>query len=125
LKEGNRLAERYFNGSVKDLAGKKGWLVGSFLKRDHPCFSEEVEVGWKEMGPGTKEPKHIHKKSIEIWVIIEGIVNAVIDGSRMYLTKGEYLVVHPLTATEIISAEEGTVVLVVKAPSIPDDKYPL
>jgi len=114
----------YYVGSVEEPAGKKGWLIGSFLEKNHLCFSEAVEVCWKKMGPDKREPKHIHKLAIEIWVIIEGSITAIIGDRHFILKAGTYVVVHPFTPTEILNAEEGTVVIGIKAPSIPEDKYP-
>jgi len=118
------LNKGYYIGSVEKPAGKKGWLIGSFLEKNHPCFSEDVEVGWKEMSLDTKEPRHIHKLAIEVWVIIKGSITAIINGQNLVLNEKSYIVVHPFTPTEIIKAEEKTIVLVIKAPSMPWDKYP-
>ncbi len=113
----------YYIGSVETPAGKEGWLIGAFLKKNHPCFSEIVEVAWKELGPDTRDPKHIHKLVIDISVIIKGSQVVMVDDQHLTLKSGDYMIVCPLTPVEVLSAEEGTVVLVIKAPSIPGDKY--
>ena len=113
----------YYMGLVETPAGKKGWLMGAFLEKNHPCFSGIVEVAWKELGPGTIDPKHIHKLAIEISVIIKGSQIVIVDGQHLTLKSGEYIIVSPFTPVEVLNAEEGTVVLVIKAPSIPGDKY--
>lgn len=118
------MKREYYIGRVDEPAGKKGWLVGSFLKENHPCFSKDVEVGWKNMDLSTREGKHIHEEAIEVWVVIKGSVAAIIDGDHLVIKEGKYVVVHPFIPTEILNAEEGTIVLVVKAPSVPEDKYP-
>lgn len=114
----------WYLGPVKDPVDENGWLIGSFLDENHPCFSRDVEIAWKEMGLATKGEKHFHKTAIEIWIVIKGSVTAIINDQKLVVKAGSYLVVHPLTQTEILNAAKGTSVLVVKAPSIPKDKYP-
>jgi len=113
----------YYVGSVEKPAGERGWLVGAFLEKNHPCFSEAVEVAWKELGADARDPKHIHKLAIEISVIIKGSQVVIVDGQHLTLKSGTYIVVRPSTPVEVLDAEEGTIVLVIKVPSLPGDKY--
>src|SRR4030042_3375411 len=101
-------------GSIEAPTDRGGWLIGAFLEENHPCFSKAVEVAWKELGPDTRDPKHIHKLAIEVWVIIKGSEDVIIDGQHFTLKEGTYVVVHPFTPVEVLNAEEGTVVLVIK-----------
>ena len=113
----------YYIGSVDRPAGKAGWLIGAFLEKNHPCFSEAVEIAWKELGPDSRDPRHIHDLALEISIVIEGSMVEIIDGQRLTLKSGDFIIVHPLTSVEVLGAEEGTIVLVVKVPSEPGDKY--
>jgi len=117
------LNKGYYIGSVEEAASKKGWLIGSFLKKNNPCFTEAVEVGWKELDTKTKIAKHIHKLATEITVIIKGSTTEIINGQQLVLKAGNYVIIHPFTPAETLHAEEGTIVLVIKTPSVPGDKY--
>ena len=114
----------WYKGSVHNPSGAKGWLIGAFLDKDHPCSTGALEVSRKVMGPETKEKKHNHKVATEFWIVIQGSVNIIIDDHPLELKTGEYLLVNPGTPTEILWAKKGTVVIVAKAPSITTDKYP-
>ena len=113
----------YYVGSVEQPAGREGWLIGAFLEKNHSCFSEAVEIAWKELGTDARDPKHIHKLAIEISVIIRGSLVETVDGQHLVLKSGNYIIVHPFTPVEVLGAEEGTIVLVIKASSLPGDKY--
>ena len=45
-----------------------------------------------------------------------------IDGDVLSLKAGDFFFVGPGTITELVSVEEGTVLLVIKGPSVPTDK---
>ena len=114
----------YYIGSVDAPAGKNGWLIGAFLEKNHPCFSEAVEVAWKKLGPDSRDPKHIHEHPVlEISVVIKGSLVEVIDGQRLTLGAGNYVIVRPSASVEVLGAEEETIVLVIKVPSEPENKH--
>ena len=95
---------------------KGGWVVGDFV----PTIlnSKDFEVAVKSYPAGFCEPKHHHKIAEEITVIASGkakmqgvVLNA---GSIVHLAPSE---------SSAFEALEATITVVVKRPSVPDDKY--
>lgn len=66
--------------------------------------------------------RHHHNICDEMTILIKGGMEEKIDGDILSLKAGDFFFVSPGTITELISVEEGTVLLVVKGPSIPTDK---
>ncbi|MFO0922755.1 MAG: hypothetical protein U0905_09740 [Pirellulales bacterium] len=100
--------------TLKEMRG--GWIVGDF----DPCVlrTSEFEVAVKEYEAGTIEPAHHHKIAEEITVIASG-------KARMcdtILTAGTVIRLAPGESTSF-EAIEKTITVVVKRPSIPNDKY--
>jgi len=94
----------------------KGWIVGNF----DPAVikTSDFEVGIKYYKAGDYELKHFHKEANEITVIASGkvIMNGIIydQHSVIKIEKGE------VTDFKVI---EDTITVVVKIPSVKDDKY--
>ena len=94
----------------------KGWFVGAFSP---VAFStNNFEVAVKKYQKGDFETMHLHKIATEITVIIQGIVqmNGKIwkDGDIILIPPNEY------TDFEAIT---DVITVVVKTPSIVNDKY--
>jgi len=100
--------------NLDDMIG--GWFVGDF----NPSLikQSEFEVAIKRYSKGDKETNHLHKIATEITVIVEG---KVIMNDKEY-TKNDILFITPGEATDFIVLED-TITVVVKSPSVPDDKY--
>jgi len=100
--------------SLTDMVG--GWFVGDFT----PSLLQqsEYEVAVKRYKKGDKELNHMHKLAIEITVIVEGMV--IMNGSEY--SKNDILFISPGESTDFIVLED-TITVVVKSPSVPDDKY--
>lgn len=116
----------YFKGNVDNHKDSKGWFVGQFMGK-YRCpelETDEVEVCWKVLKKKNEpDPPHIHKKGVEIAIVISGWFKAIINGEEVHVGKREYVVVYPESKLERIENKEGTEVLVIKAPSVPDDKF--
>jgi len=83
-----------------------------------------VEIAWKKLPTTFDEPKaHYHKGGVEINVIISGGYTAEVNGEVVDMKKGDFLIVYPESTLRNIKAEEGTELIVVKAPSVPQDKF--
>lgn len=99
---------------LKDFIG--GWLVGHFdptLVSNH-----DVEVAVKQYPAGASEPRHHHKIATEYTVIASGRVRM---NGRQYIA-GEIVQIDPGVSTDFQALEETTTV-VIKTPSVPNDKY--
>lgn len=93
-----------------------GWFVGNFepsiLKHDG------FEVAIKYYKKGDRELKHMHKIGTEITVIESGKAIML----EKTLIAGDIIMLSPGEATGFVALEDTTTV-VVKFPSVLDDKY--
>ena len=100
--------------SLKDMVG--GWCIGHFSPS--VMQSDNFEVAIKHYAKGAKEKRHLHKVATEITVIVSGKVEMSGD---IYETD-DIISIAPGEATDF-TALEDTITVVVKTPSIGNDKY--
>ena len=85
-----------------------------------------MEVAWQDI-TGKKidlfKDWHYHKKSVEINIVLSGSVRLKIDGEETFIKKGEFWVVWPGSVVEGIESVGDTKLIVIKAPSLPEDKF--
>lgn len=94
----------------------KGWFVGNF---EPTAFNTEAaEVAVKTYQAGDSEKKHFHKIATEITLVLSGQVEMC--GKEW--GPGSIIVLQPGEATAFL-ALEPTTNIVVKVPSVVDDKY--
>jgi quercetin dioxygenase-like cupin family protein len=94
----------------------KGWFVGNFEPSLYK--TNEVEVGVKYYDKGAHEQKHYHKVSLEITTIVSGEVKM----NDKFFKAGDIVILEPNEPTDFTSITDSTTV-VVKIPSVKDDKY--
>ena len=95
---------------------KGGWFVGNF---EPSVFkTENFEVGYLEHKKGDLWDKHYHKHATEISLIVRGRVKV---NDEIY-SKGDIFIIEPNETVDPLFLED-TEVVVVKAPSIMNDKY--
>lgn len=95
---------------------KRGWFVGEFLPTAFATNS--CEAACKICKKGDYEEKHMHKIATEISVILKG--EALMNG--VLYKEGDIIVMEPGEATDF-KALTDTSVMVVKVPSVKNDKY--
>ena len=95
---------------------KGGWFVGDFTPSIFK--NKNVEVGIKYYQAGDKDPLHVHRKTWEVTVIVEGL--AIMAGKE--LKKGDIMLLEPGDESSF-EAIEDSALAVVKYPSIPTDKF--
>jgi len=112
---------KYFFGKYKSSNKHKGWFIGSFLDKDHPCKTDKVEVLYRELKKGDTDEPHFHKSKIEVVIVIKGKIKFKVNGKAIVLRTGDYLF---LDKNNIVSSEflESTKIFVIHSPSIPNDK---
>jgi quercetin dioxygenase-like cupin family protein len=99
---------------LSDMKG--GWIVGDFV----PSLlrTRDFEVAIKHYKAGDREPAHHHKLAEEITVIASGRARMCgqefVTGDIIELERGE---------STGFEALEDTVTVVVKTPSVANDKY--
>lgn len=94
----------------------KGWFIGDF----EPSVKNtgEFEVAVKRYAAGDYESEHYHAIATEYTVIVEG--EAEMLGKRV--RTGDIILVEPHESTDF-RAVANTITVVVKTPSVKNDKY--
>ncbi len=95
---------------------KGGWFIGNF---EQTAFkTDQFEVCYKHHVKGEKWDTHYHKEGTEINYLVSG--KMIIQNKE--LNTGDIFILHPF---EIANPDfiEDCVVLIIKTPSILDDKF--
>lgn len=95
---------------------KNGWFIGDFS----PSLfkTKEFEIAVKYYKKGDSEPKHYHKKITEYNLITKGKIK-ICDKE---LSEGDIFVFQPNEIADGVILEDA-ILVVVKIPSDPTDKY--
>lgn len=96
----------------------KGWFVGDFVPS--VLRTTEFEVAIKTYKAGESEPGHFHRVATEITVVVSGKVSMC--GKQW--GPGSIIKLSPEEATDFY-AQEDSVTVVVKTPSLIGDKFEL
>ena len=99
-----------------DLSGMKlGWFIGNF----EPTLLNNnlIEVGVKRFSKGDKEPVHYQLVATEWTCVIQGSIRL---GKEIF-NQNEIAEIPPLESADF-EALEDSVLVVIKNPSIPEDK---
>lgn len=114
-------------GKTSDFESSRGYFIGQFMSQygKPDLVTDQVEVAWKKLTPDFKEIPHYHKIGIDINIIISGHVTAVISGKKYELYPRDFLIVYPPTVLDDYIVHENTELIVIKSPSVPNDKYNL
>jgi hypothetical protein len=100
--------------NLKDFT--KGWFLGNFnptLLKTH-----DFEVAVKRYNKGDYEDEHFHEIATEWTVMIEGSAKM----NDVILHKDDIVIVYPGDAVKFEALEDCSTV-VIKSPSIKNDKY--
>ena len=100
--------------NINDFIG--GWFIGNF----HPTLlqTSEFEVAIKKYKKGDYEKSHFHIIAKEFTVIVTGVVRM----NNIIYNEGEIIIINENDATDF-EAITDTITLVVKTPSVTNDKY--
>lgn len=115
---------KFFVGNIKDNSKENGWFYGHFA--DNLLLqSSLVEVAWQDISEKKAEPsdKHIHKKAVEINIVISGEMRLTINDQPITVSAGNFYIVYPGAVVNQVEADKGTVNICIKAPSVKGDKY--
>lgn len=104
----------------------QGWVVGKFMSGVRHTDQVEVKFWKYQKGAASGHPYKMQKVAVECTFILKGKVRGEITGQEITLREGDYVVIPPQTANnlvmEILEDVEG---LTLKAPSDPSDKVVL
>ena len=71
----------------------------------------------------THEERHLHRQSVEINIVLNGTVRLRINDVEHHLGKGDFFVVWPESVVSDFATNADAEVLVVRAPSVANDKF--
>jgi hypothetical protein len=94
----------------------RGWFVGDFEPTAFP--SSDVEIAIKHYAAGDAEERHVHKVATELTAVVSGTVR--MDGQD--LNAGEIVKLAPGEPSDFLALTDA-VVVAVKLPAVPGDKY--
>ena len=94
----------------------KGWFIGNF--NPSLLITNDFEISVKRYKAGDSELRHYHKVATEYTIIIEG---EVIMNSIKFKTN-DIIILQPNESSDFICLTD-VITVVVKTPSIKNDKY--
>lgn len=107
-----------------DAAADRGWLLGHFKPADDIRHSDEVEIKWGVHPPGDRRAQWVTgERRTAMLMLISGRFRVELPGRDVLLAKqGDYVVFHGIGHSW--EAEEESVLLTVRWPSIPGYAVP-
>ncbi len=117
--------KKYYVGNIKEFSHFNGWFMGQFMDKDkYPLLkNKDVEIAWKKIPQNYSEPNHIHKKGLEINIVISGRLNLHINNKKFVVKAGQFFIIYPEAILSADKVGKHTEVIVVKCPSVKGDKF--
>jgi hypothetical protein len=115
----------YVGHAGRDAALDKGWLLGHFKDTDDPRHSEALEIKWGVHPPGERRAQWVRgEERTALLVLISGRFRMEFPGRDVLLTRQGDYVVWGKGVDHSWEAEEASVVLTVRWPSVPGYAVP-
>jgi hypothetical protein len=110
----------YVGRADEDAAGDRGWLLGHFKPVGDVRHSEDVEIKWGVHPPGDERAEWVRgEQRTALLMLISGRFRVELPGRSVLLAeRGDY-VVWGRGVDHSWRAEEESVVLTVRWPSVP------
>jgi hypothetical protein len=115
-----------FVGNVDTHARERGWFFGHFM--DDPLLrSDLVEVTWQRLGERTPADveRHLHRQTVEVNVVIAGAIELKINDVPHTFRRGDFFVIWPEAVVSDVRSDADAEMVVIRAPSLPGDKFPV
>ncbi len=110
----------YVGNATPDAAGDHGWLLGHFKPPGDPRHSDDVEIKWGVHPPGDERAQWTtEEKRTALLILISGRFRVELPGRSVLLEKQGDYVVWGRGVDHSWYAEESSVVMTVRWPSIP------
>lgn len=116
-----KVSNKFYLGRYTRSNKFRGWFLGSFFKKKHPCKTNLLEIFYREHKKGDVSQPHYHKKKIEVLLMIVGKAKYKINNKIVILKGGNFLFIN---TKNIIYGEflKPSKIFAIHAPSIPRDK---
>jgi len=113
--------KKFFLGNIKNDT-ILGWITGQFFPQDRPQHDKNIEIKVSKVDKKFKMEKHYHPIGRDWIIVIQGGLTVNIDGENLAMKGGDYLIIESNTTEEVISAEDNTIVVTIRTPSLPNNK---
>jgi mannose-6-phosphate isomerase-like protein (cupin superfamily) len=115
----------YVGHAEVDAAGDRGWLLGHFKPAGDPRHSEAVEIKWGVHPPGDERAQWVSgEERTALLILISGRFRVELPGRSVLLAKQGDYVVWGHGVDHSWRAEEASVVMTVRWPSVPGYAVP-
>ncbi|WP_219463307.1 signal peptidase I [Nonomuraea rhizosphaerae] len=115
----------YVGNADVDAAADRGWLLGHFKPTGDPRHSTDVEIKWGLHPPGDERRQWVRGEGrTALLVLISGRFRVELPGRSVLLAKPGDYVVWGKGVDHSWRAEEESVVMAVRWPSVPGYKVP-
>jgi hypothetical protein len=114
----------YLGTAAQDAPAERGWLLGHFRPDGDARHSRDVEVKWGVHAAGDRRARWVTGESRKaLLMLISGRFRVELPGRDVLLARqGDYVVFHGID--HCWQAEEDSVVLTVRWPSVPGYAVP-
>lgn len=110
----------YVGNAGEDAALDRGWLLGHFKEAGDPRHSEDVEIKWGVHPPGDRREHWVRgEERTALLVLVSGRFRVELPGRSVLLERQGDYVVWGKGVDHSWVAEEESVVLTVRWPSVP------
>jgi hypothetical protein len=114
----------YVGNAGVEAQADRGWLLGHFKPAGSPHHSTDVEIKWGVHAPGERRAQWVDSEQRSmVMMLISGRFRIELPGRDVLLSKqGDYVLLHGVNHSW--AAEEESVLLTVRWPSVPGYAVP-
>ena len=112
----SNVSDEIINGQMR------GWICGHFYPQGSDFHRHDIEICVRTLSVGRSEKLHYHLCSFEFLIVLNGEVEYDLDGDHVTLTPGMFYMLQPGNTEHIVDVRKEATILVVRLPSIPNNK---
>lgn len=119
----------FFVGNAADFSSTRGYILGFFMgdKGYSKLQSDAAEFAIMDLPAINEAPPHFHKKSVELTYCLKGGLRLLLGNNsrEVSIRAGDFMTIPAGVPLQNPENDPETQIAVVKAPSVPNDKYNL
>ena len=112
----SNVSDEILNGPMR------GWICGHFYPQGSDFHRHDIEICVKTLSVDKSEKLHYHLCSFEFLIVLNGEVEYELDGDHITLMPGMFYMLQPGNTEHIVDVRKEATILVVRLPSIPNNK---
>lgn len=110
---------KFFKSTIEDYEKTKGTFVGANFPETNPEYDAHIDINFSKLPDDFTAAEHYHAQS-KTWVIVtKGKMYFVLDGQRVAVGSGEFVVFEAGVREEVLKVDPGTESFTIHSPSIP------